>query len=63
MHRLRMNGMKTSCWVVSLERQPPSGPDDMREEEERPYICPFAEDLINVLNPEKTADDPDCGQT
>ena len=50
-HRIRMHGTKTACWVINLERIDGDGP-----EEERPFICPFAEDLINVLTPEKTQD-------
>ncbi|HEX8312322.1 MAG TPA: hypothetical protein VF614_13460 [Chthoniobacteraceae bacterium] len=54
-HRLRLNGTKTACWVINLERHS-SGPEDPRAEEERPFICPFAEDLLNVLEAKRSED-------
>ena len=51
-HRIRMGGAKTACWVINLERQAGEG-----KEEDRPFICPFAEELINVLSPEKQPDE------
>lgn len=51
-HRVRMGGTKTSCWVINLSRD--AGIEgDTRREEARPFICPFAEELINILTPEK----------
>ena len=52
-HRIRLGGTKTTCWVLNMERHPSTHPD--QPEENRPYICPFAEDLINVLTPERDA--------
>jgi hypothetical protein len=37
-HRNTLAGIRTSCWVISLEK------------DEHDYIFPFAEDLIDVLN-------------
>lgn len=37
-HRIRMNGAKTSCWVISLEHNGDSN-----------YLFPFAEDLEEIL--------------
>ena len=50
-HRVRMGGTNTTCMVISLERQPAERED--QPEEERPFLFPHAEDLINVLTPLK----------
>ena len=52
-HRIRLGGTKTTCWVLNMERHPSTHPD--QPEDDRPFICPFAEDLINVLTPERDA--------
>lgn len=46
-HRIQLNGSKTSAWVISLERD--------GDKPESPYIFPYAEDLIDTLTPK--ADD------
>ena len=51
-HRVTIERRKTCCWVVSLERQP--GDED---EELRPYRCPFAEELIDILSAPSEAED------
>ena len=48
-HQPRLGGTKTTCWVLNLERHPAAHKD--QPVEDRPFICPFAEDLINVLTP------------
>ncbi len=57
-HRIRIRGTKTSCWVIILERVEGDEP-----EERRPFICPFAEDLINVLTPETQGESGVTGVT
>lgn len=51
-HRIRMGGVRTTCAVISLEREPGDAPEEMR-----PYLFPFSEDLVNVLNPEKSTEE------
>lgn len=49
-HRITLDKHKVSCWVINLERHPP------KNNTPGAFIFPFAEDLINALEDESTAE-------
>lgn len=51
-HQRKMRGKTTSCWVLSLERQAGDEPEEMR-----PFLCPFAQDLIDVMTIDQDEDE------
>jgi hypothetical protein len=51
-HRTRICGEKTSCFVFDMDRESGDAPEELR-----PYIFPLTEELINALSPGNEAED------